>query len=105
MYSPTKRARRRKIQQTRPHNNSSAARENPVFWMLIMHGGFFATCDSSGYCDWPQSNAEKRGAVKDKLFPAFISRHSLQCSTCYDKQYSLYFFSARRGAASGEAAP
>ena len=41
-----------------------------------MLGGFFATRDSSGYCDWPQSNAEKRGAVKAKLFPAFISRRS-----------------------------
>ena len=37
---------------------------------------FFATRNSSGYCDWPQSNSEKRGAVKDKLFPAFISRRS-----------------------------
>ena len=35
---------------------------------------FFATRNSSGYCDWPQNNAKKRGAVKDKLFPAFISR-------------------------------
>ena len=83
------------------------------FRMLIMHGGFFvATGNSSGYCDWPQSNAEKRGAVKDKLFPAFISRRSaaqrgeaqrsLQCSPCYDKQYSLSFLTcsaARRGAA------
>ena len=40
-----------------------------LFWgMLIVHGeGFFTTRDSSGYRDWPQSNAEKRGAVKDKL--------------------------------------
>ena len=36
--------------------------------------GFYATRNSSGYCDWPQSNAEKRGAVKDKLFSAFIMR-------------------------------
>ena len=38
--------------------------------------GFFATRDASGHCDWPQSNAEKRGAEKDKLFPAFISQRS-----------------------------
>ena len=71
-----------------------------------MSSGFihclFNKADSSGYCDWPQSNAEKRGAVKDKLFPAFISRRSLQCSPCYDKQYSLSFLTcsaARRDAA------
>ena len=33
----------------------------------------FATRDSFGYCDWPQSNAEKRGAVKVKLFLALRS--------------------------------
>ena len=54
-----------------------------------MHGGeIFTTRDSSGIRNWPQSNAEKRGAVKDKLFPAFISRHS----------------AARRGAARHSAA-
>ena len=37
-------------------------------------GEFCATRDSSGYCDWPRSNAKKRGAVKDTSFPAFISR-------------------------------
>ena len=41
----------------------------------------------------------KCGAVKDKLFPAFISRRSLQCSHCYDKHNSLSFLKARRSAA------
>ena len=84
-----------------------------------MHGGFFlATRDSSGYCDWPQSNAEKHGAVKDKLFPAIIlrrgaaqrssaqrsaARRSLQSSPFYDKQYNLSFLT--RGAASGGDVP
>ena len=64
------------------------------FGMLIMHGGeFFTTRDSSGYRDWPQSKPKKRRAVKDKLFPAFISRRgaawrSSQCIPCNDKQYS-----------------
>ena len=81
---------------------------------------FFATRSSAGNCDWPQSNAIKHGAVKDKLFPAFFSRRSaawhsaarwgatrrsLQCSPCYDKQYSLYFFNVQRGAAFGGAVP
>ena len=52
---------------------------------------FFATRDSSGYCDWPLSNAEKCGAVKDKLFPAFISQLAVY-SPYNDKQYSLSFF-------------
>ena len=44
---------------------SSAARENPVFWDAVYAWRvFFATRDSSGYCDWPQNNAEKRSAVK-----------------------------------------
>ena len=53
--------------------------------------------------DWPQSNAEKRGPVKD-TFPSFrwgAARRSLQCSPCYDKQYSWSFFNTRRGAAYG----
>ena len=54
--------------------------------------GFFATRASSGYCDWPQSNAEKRGAVKVKLFPAFI------CSVATAMiNTTVYFFNARRG--------
>ena len=49
--------------------------------MLIMHEWeFFTTRDSPGYRDWPQSNDEKRGAVEDNLFPAFISRVKHQIS-------------------------
>ena len=49
----------------------------------------------------------KNVAVKDKFFPAFISRRGaalrslqcspLQCRPCYDKLYSLYFFNAQSG--------
>ena len=38
---------------------SSAARENLVFWDADYAWRFFTTRDSSGYCDWPQSSAEK----------------------------------------------
>ena len=64
--------------------------------------GSFTTRDSSGYRDWPQSNVEKLGAVKDKLFPAFISRRSaaqLAVYPCNDKQYSLSVFKAQRSTA------
>ena len=51
----------------------ATAPPNPVFLDAdYAYSFFFATHDSSGYCDWPQSNAEKRSAVKDKPFPAFI---------------------------------
>ena len=77
---------------------SSAARENPGFFYAD-YAWREVFCDTSGYCDRPQSNA-----VKDELFPALIlrrgaARRSLQCSPCYDKRYCLSFFNARRGAA------
>ena len=48
-----------------------AARRVKILFFLgcwLCMGSFFETRDSSGYCDWPQSNAEKRGAVRNKLF-------------------------------------
>ena len=72
----------------------------------MLGGFFFATRDSSGFCDWPQSNAEKRGAVKAKLFPAFISRRSSAergaacCLAPVMINSTVYhFFTARRSVA------
>ena len=47
-----------------------------------------------------ESNAEKSGAVKDKLFSSFhfAARRSFQCSPCNDKQYIQIFFEAQSGA-------
>ena len=62
------------IQQTWPHQEQRCAWKSCFFYAdYAWRGVFFATRDSSGYRDWLQSNAEKRSAVKDKLFPAFIS--------------------------------
>ena len=69
-------ALRRAVLQLQQTWNSNSANVAPLgaarrveivfFGMMTIHGGeFFTTRDSSGYRDWPQSNAEKT---------AFISR-------------------------------
>ena len=66
----------------------------------MLGGFFFATRDSSGFCDWSQSN------VKAKLFPAFISRRSsaergAACCLAPVMINSIvyHFFNARRSVA------
>ena len=81
--------------------------------MLIMHGGsFFATHDSSGYCDEPQSNTEKTRRSERKTFPSFhfAVRRGAACSVAPAMINStVYLFlkrgAARRGAAFGGAVP
>ena len=101
-----------------PQNSANVAPQRAArrvkilfFWMLIMHGRFFLQhVTVLAIVIGHRATPKKRGAVKDKLFPAFISRRgserrSLQCSPYYDKQYSPCFFTARRSAASGGAVP
>ena len=99
-YGPTKRcaAQRRAVQRC-------AALQNSVNVAPLEQRGagksFFRDADYVGtilaIVISHRAAPKKCGAVKDKLFPAFISRHSLAVySLCNDKQYSLAFL--RRGA-------
>ena len=78
---PHQTPRRAALRRTAPQNSVNvatprAARRVKILFFYADYACrfFFETRDASGYCDWPKSNAEKRGAVKDKLFPAFFSR-------------------------------
>ena len=66
---------------TAPQNSANVApraarRVTSMFWgMLIMHGGFFLRhVTLLAIVIGHRATPKKRGAVKDKLFPAFISR-------------------------------
>ena len=65
------------------------------FGILILHGrGVFTTRDSTGYYDWPQSNAEKMRR-RERNFSQ-LSFRGAACSPCNDKHYGLSFYKARR---------